>query len=176
MTTLPLAWTLLTVSLCTAGSSQILVQEPVKVLYPEISSLENIECDCINSCDSVYWFRRTSLQHDLQFLGKCNTAERVTYGTGVERAQTRAVKKRGGLGLFFGREGPLRRHLQSQNPNLRSSPSAAVAQRRNLPMMAVTTWFCGRWLEPLQPWLWLSSAHCTTSVGFQRNAATTLRG
>ncbi|XP_062267292.1 signal-regulatory protein gamma [Platichthys flesus] len=93
MTTLPLAWTLLTVSLWTAGSSHIIVQEPVKVLYPAISSPENFECNCNHSCDSVYWFRKTSLHSNLTFLGKCNTAERVTYGPDVEPAQFKLSKR-----------------------------------------------------------------------------------
>ncbi|XP_034442442.1 signal-regulatory protein gamma [Hippoglossus hippoglossus] len=93
MTTLPLAWTLLTVSLWTAGSSQILLQEPVKVLYPAISTQENIECNCINSCDSVYWFRRTPHHSDLQFLGKCNNAERVNFGADVDQARFKLSKR-----------------------------------------------------------------------------------
>ncbi|XP_060926460.1 uncharacterized protein cd8b [Limanda limanda] len=94
MTTLLLAWTLLTVSLWTAGLSQILLQEPLKVLYPKISRQENIECNCINSCESVYWFRRTPLHSDLQFLGTSNKAQRVKYGAGVEEARF-TLSKRG---------------------------------------------------------------------------------
>ncbi|XP_045932087.1 T-cell surface glycoprotein CD8 beta chain [Micropterus dolomieu] len=94
MIPLPLAWTLLTVSLWTSGSSQILQQETVNVLYPKIHSTEVIECDCLNiSCDSVYWFRSISSQIILQYLGKCNNADRATYPNGVEEARFRFSKK-----------------------------------------------------------------------------------
>ncbi|XP_069367061.1 uncharacterized protein cd8b [Paralichthys olivaceus] len=93
MNPLPLAWTLLTVSLWTAGVSQILLQEPIKVLYPKISTPENIDCNCNNSCDSVYWFRNTPNPNILQFLGKCNNAERVNYGPGVEKARFKLSKR-----------------------------------------------------------------------------------
>ncbi|XP_040015048.1 zinc finger matrin-type protein 1 isoform X3 [Xiphias gladius] len=88
MIPLPLAWTLLTVSLWTVGSSQILLQEPVKVLYPKISSQETIECDCVNpSCESVFWFHTNPGHDKVQFLGKHNNADRVTYGAGVSETK-----------------------------------------------------------------------------------------
>ena len=86
---------------CCLGSSQILLQEPVKVLYPKISSQENIECNCINSsCDSVYWFCRTATHSDPQFLGKLNNADRVYYGKGVDQAQFKLFK-RGNAGFVL---------------------------------------------------------------------------
>ncbi|XP_054473284.1 T-cell surface glycoprotein CD8 beta chain [Anoplopoma fimbria] len=89
-----LAWTLLTVSLWTLGSSQVLQQEPVKILYPKILSTESIECDCTNiTCDSVYWFRSIRNHNKLQFLGKCNNADRATYGAGVDINRFKLSKK-----------------------------------------------------------------------------------
>ncbi|XP_075952241.1 T-cell surface glycoprotein CD8 beta chain [Anarhichas minor] len=85
MILLPLAWTLLTASLWTLGSSQILQREPVKIRYPEILSTEAIECVCVNiSCDSVYWFRSIHDQRKVEFLGKCNNADRTNYGANVD--------------------------------------------------------------------------------------------
>ncbi|XP_070815489.1 T-cell surface glycoprotein CD8 beta chain [Chaetodon trifascialis] len=82
----PLAWILITVSLWTSGSSQILQQESVRILYPKIHSTETINCDCANmSCDFVYWFRSLSSHSKVQFLGRCNNANRATYGTDVEQ-------------------------------------------------------------------------------------------
>ncbi|XP_068450936.1 uncharacterized protein cd8b [Clinocottus analis] len=89
-----LAWTLLTLSLWTSGSSQILQQEPVKVLYPELLSTEAIECDCVNiSCESVYWFRSNHDRGELKYLGKCNNAERAFYGEGVDKTRFKLCKK-----------------------------------------------------------------------------------
>ncbi|XP_018555785.1 T-cell surface glycoprotein CD8 beta chain [Lates calcarifer] len=98
MIPLPLAWTLLTVSLWTTGSSENSENEPFKILYPSISSQETIECDCANiSCDSVYWFRSTSSESgdfkSWQYLGKCNNADRVNYGTGVEESRFKLSKR-----------------------------------------------------------------------------------
>ncbi|XP_071350737.1 T-cell surface glycoprotein CD8 beta chain [Trachinotus anak] len=94
MIPLPLAWTLLTVPLWTAGSGQILLQEPIKVLYPAISSQETIECDCVDiSCDYVFWFRSNVSQGKVQFLGHCNNADRVNYGPGVKETQFRFSKR-----------------------------------------------------------------------------------
>nr|BBJ70072.1 CD8 beta molecule precursor [Seriola quinqueradiata] len=87
----PLAWTLFTVSLWTAGSSQIPLQEPIKVHYPAIASHETIECDCVNIfCDSVYWFRSSP---QVRFLGKCNNADRVNYGPNVEETKFKFSKR-----------------------------------------------------------------------------------
>ncbi|KAM4587254.1 signal-regulatory protein gamma [Odontesthes bonariensis] len=75
-----LAWTL-TASVWTLGSSQFQRGDPVNVLYPAISSDETIDCECVNIfCDNVYWFRTVPTEGKLEFLGKCNNAERVTYG------------------------------------------------------------------------------------------------
>ncbi|XP_040888915.1 uncharacterized protein cd8b [Toxotes jaculatrix] len=96
MISLPLAWTLWIVSLWTAGASQIVGQEPVKVLYPKISASETIECDCADiSCDSVYWFRITASNSAVQFIGKYNNADRSNYGTGVEESQFKFSKRSG---------------------------------------------------------------------------------
>ena len=63
------------------GSIPILQQEPVKVLYPKISSPETIDCDCGNmACDNVYWFRIVPEHNKVEYLAKCNNADRVTYG------------------------------------------------------------------------------------------------
>ncbi|TDH14422.1 hypothetical protein EPR50_G00042750 [Perca flavescens] len=93
MILLPLAWTLLTVSLWTSGSSQILLQEPVNSLYPKILSTEDIGCDCANiSCDSVYWFRSISNHGKVEFLGQC-TIVRPTYGLNVDTARFKFFSK-----------------------------------------------------------------------------------
>ncbi|XP_070704289.1 T-cell surface glycoprotein CD8 beta chain [Pempheris klunzingeri] len=82
----PLLWTLLTVLLWTSGSSQIQQQETAKVLYPKILSTEDVDCDCSNiMCDLVSWYRSVSSHSKMQFLGKCNNADRATYGPGVDR-------------------------------------------------------------------------------------------
>lgn len=97
MIPLPLVWTLLTVSLWKAGSCQItatLQQEPAKVLYPKIPSTEVIDCDCANiDCDQAFWFRSSSDHSDLKFIGKCNNADRATYGPGVETQRFKMSKK-----------------------------------------------------------------------------------
>ncbi|KAM6947108.1 T-cell surface glycoprotein CD8 beta chain [Lycodopsis pacificus] len=91
---LPLAWTLLTASLWTLGSSQILQREPVKIRYPEILSTEAIECDCTNiSCDSVYWFRSIQDHRKLEFLGKCNNADRAYHGHQVDKTRFKLNKQ-----------------------------------------------------------------------------------
>ncbi|XP_068999924.1 uncharacterized protein cd8b [Embiotoca jacksoni] len=85
MIPLLLAWTLLTVSFWTQGSSQILIQETVKDRYPVISSTETIDCECSNfSCDHVYWFLTIPHKGTVTFLAKSNTANRVTYKTANE--------------------------------------------------------------------------------------------
>ncbi|KAM9409055.1 T-cell surface glycoprotein CD8 beta chain [Pholidichthys leucotaenia] len=81
MISFSLAWTLLTASMWTTGSSQQLIQESINIRYPEISSNENIDCDCsVTSCDAAYWFRTLPNQNKIEFLAKCNNAERVSYG------------------------------------------------------------------------------------------------
>lgn len=89
-----LSWTLLTVSLWTADSGHILLQKPVTVLYPKISSQAVIECDCVNiSCKSVLWFRSTRSVGNLQFLGTCNNANRFTHGAGVAKERFQFDKR-----------------------------------------------------------------------------------
>ncbi|KAL6111813.1 uncharacterized protein ACO6RY_08710 [Pungitius sinensis] len=92
MAALPLVWTLLTVSL-TSGWSQILQQETVKILYPKILSTEDIECDCVNKCDNVYWFRSIHNHEKLEFLGKCNNAGRGVHGTAVDKARFKLSRR-----------------------------------------------------------------------------------
>ncbi|XP_078104086.1 uncharacterized protein cd8b [Sander vitreus] len=93
MILLPLAWTLLTVSLSTSGSSQILQQEPVNNLYAKILSTEEIGCDWGNiSFDSVYWFRSISNHRKVEFLGQC-TIVRPTYGANVDKTRFKFISK-----------------------------------------------------------------------------------
>uniref|UniRef100_A0A3Q3IGD3 Immunoglobulin V-set domain-containing protein n=1 Tax=Monopterus albus TaxID=43700 RepID=A0A3Q3IGD3_MONAL len=76
------------------GSSQILLQDSISVLYPKIPSTETLECDCGDiTCDSVYWFRSISNQSKIQFLGRCNNADRVNYGAGVNEARFKFNKR-----------------------------------------------------------------------------------
>ncbi|XP_017278282.1 T-cell surface glycoprotein CD8 alpha chain [Kryptolebias marmoratus] len=80
MIPLRLVWTLLTASAWTLGSSQILLHDPVKLLYPAISSTESIECDCRNfTCDYVFWFRTDPANAEVKFLGKSNNADRAEH-------------------------------------------------------------------------------------------------
>lgn len=75
-----LGWTLLTGTLWSLGSGQILLQEPVKVLYPKISDNETIECECFNiSCDFVFWFRTRQNTVEFEYIGKSNNADRDSY-------------------------------------------------------------------------------------------------
>ncbi|XP_067444104.1 T-cell surface glycoprotein CD8 beta chain [Thunnus thynnus] len=88
MFSLPLVWTLLTVSLWTSGSCHTLRQEALKVVYPKIHSAENIECNCAGiSCDSVYWFRSISNHNKVEFLGRYNNADRAHYADKDKEAQ-----------------------------------------------------------------------------------------
>uniref|UniRef100_A0AAQ4PLR6 Cd8 beta n=1 Tax=Gasterosteus aculeatus aculeatus TaxID=481459 RepID=A0AAQ4PLR6_GASAC len=90
MSALPLAWTLLTVSL-TSGWSQILQQDTVKIQYPVLHSTEVIECDCGNVlCDNVYWFRSIHNHEKLEFLGRFNNAGR---GSPVDEAHFKLSRK-----------------------------------------------------------------------------------
>lgn len=70
------------------GSSQILQQEATKFLYPKLLSTETIDCDCVNiTCDNVYWFRSSSNFNTVQYIGRCNNADRAYHGVGVEAAR-----------------------------------------------------------------------------------------
>ncbi|XP_010741621.2 uncharacterized protein cd8b [Larimichthys crocea] len=95
----PLAWTLLIVSLLTSGSSEILQQETIKVLYPKISSTENIDCECNMSFESVHWFRSISKYSKIQYIGKCNNADRDFYGTDVDKARYKISRKSNSFSL-----------------------------------------------------------------------------
>ncbi|XP_029358950.1 uncharacterized protein cd8b [Echeneis naucrates] len=98
MIPLPLAWTLtqalaLTASLWTSGSSQIILQQPLKDVYPALNSPESIECDCSGiSCSAVFWIRSIVNQSQIQFIGFCNNAERVIHGAGIEKSRFRLSK------------------------------------------------------------------------------------
>ncbi|KAM8916640.1 T-cell surface glycoprotein CD8 beta chain [Spinachia spinachia] len=92
MGALLLAWTLLTVSL-TSGWSQILEQETVKILYPELLGTEVIKCNCANTCDNVYWFRSVHNHEKLEFLGRCNNAGRYVFGSAVDTARFKLSRK-----------------------------------------------------------------------------------
>ncbi|KAL3977934.1 MAX dimerization protein [Sarotherodon galilaeus] len=75
---LSLAWLLLTGPLWTSDSKQILLEEEVSVRYPKILSNETIDCDCGKfPCDAVFWLH-SDISGKVQFLGKCNNADRVT--------------------------------------------------------------------------------------------------
>ncbi|XP_071372679.1 uncharacterized protein cd8b [Centroberyx affinis] len=96
MTPLPLAWTVLTVFLWTSGSSQILHQENITVLYPVIMSSVTVDCDCLGySCETVYWFRTVPSSLRVQFLVNYNNADRSDYGKDVEEKRYKASKKGG---------------------------------------------------------------------------------
>ncbi|XP_013872516.1 uncharacterized protein cd8b [Austrofundulus limnaeus] len=86
MISLRLAWTLLMLPAWTSGSNHYLLHEPAKVLYPAIASNETIECDCRNiACDNVFWFYTDPKNVNVQFVGRCNNADRVTHGDSVDK-------------------------------------------------------------------------------------------
>ncbi|KAK2862425.1 hypothetical protein Q5P01_001958 [Channa striata] len=94
MILLPLGLTLWTVSLWTAGSSQILLTEPTTVLYPKLGGSETIECGCGNiTCDSVFWFFSNPSRGTVEFLGRCNNAERANYGKHFEHTRFKMTKR-----------------------------------------------------------------------------------
>ncbi|KAM9362213.1 T-cell surface glycoprotein CD8 beta chain [Symphorus nematophorus] len=93
MIPLPLAWTLLTVLLWTSGLGQIQQQVTTNVRYPKLLNTETIDCDCVDTCDTVYWFRTVSSHSQVQFLGKCNNADVATHGVGVETARFKISRK-----------------------------------------------------------------------------------
>ncbi|XP_030586171.1 T-cell surface glycoprotein CD8 alpha chain [Archocentrus centrarchus] len=93
MILLSLAWFLLTEPFWTSGSEQILMQEEVIVRYPKILGNETIECDCgSTACDLVFWFR-SHISGKVEFLGRCNNADRVNYGDGVDQKRFKISKK-----------------------------------------------------------------------------------
>ncbi|KAM9859954.1 T-cell surface glycoprotein CD8 beta chain [Aulostomus maculatus] len=87
-----LVWALLTVSLWTSGSGQILQKES-SVLYPKLLSTEKIKCDCVSSCDSVFWFRTRPSQNKVEFLGRLNSADREDYGDDVDKQRFKFIKR-----------------------------------------------------------------------------------
>uniref|UniRef100_A0A3P8RTV0 Cd8 beta n=1 Tax=Amphiprion percula TaxID=161767 RepID=A0A3P8RTV0_AMPPE len=101
MILLPLAWALLTASLWKSGSSQTLLEDPITERYPEIHSNETIDCDCVHShCDFVYWFYSNLNTGKVQFLGKCNNADRDIYGPDVKKGHFK-IQKRGGMSFVL---------------------------------------------------------------------------
>ncbi|KAF7208248.1 uncharacterized protein cd8b [Nothobranchius furzeri] len=93
------AWILLMVSSWTLGSSQMLQQDPVKVLYPEILSNETIECKCRDiSCNVVFWFRTVPSKDQVEFIGKCNNADRTSWGA-VDHSRFKLSKR--GMSTFL---------------------------------------------------------------------------
>lgn len=81
------------------GSSQTLHGEIVTV-YSKLLSTETIECSCVDfSCDSVYWFHMAPEKTNVKFVGKCNNADRVTFGN-VEKARFK-ISKRGSMSFML---------------------------------------------------------------------------
>lgn len=72
---------------------QRLLQEDVTIRYPKISSSETIDCDCGNvACDLVLWFR-SHISGKVEFLAKCNNADRVTYGDDIDKNRFKLSKR-----------------------------------------------------------------------------------
>ncbi|XP_024126310.1 uncharacterized protein cd8b [Oryzias melastigma] len=71
------AWILVTVSVWTFGSVEALPRKDFKVLYPPINSNEAVDCHC-DQCDYALWFRTVPGGSKVEFLGRCNNADRVT--------------------------------------------------------------------------------------------------
>ncbi|XP_022075459.1 uncharacterized protein cd8b [Acanthochromis polyacanthus] len=101
MILLPLAWALLTASLWKSGSSQTLLEDPVTERYPAIHNNETIDCDCVQSyCDFVYWFYSNPNTGKVQYIGKCNNADRDVYGHDVEKGRFK-IHKRGSMSFVL---------------------------------------------------------------------------
>lgn len=95
MILLPLAWALLTASLWKSGSSQTLPEDPVIERYPALHSNETIDCECVHPhCDFVYWFYSNLNTGKVQYLGKCNNADRDAYAPDVKKSRFK-IQKRG---------------------------------------------------------------------------------
>lgn len=68
------------------GSGQILGQEAVAVLYPQLLSTQIIVCDCGQiDCQNAFWFRSNSSHSKLQYLGRVNKASRSTHAPQVDK-------------------------------------------------------------------------------------------
>lgn len=92
---LSLAWLLLTGPLWTSGQDlqQKLLEEEVSVRYPKIPSSETIDCDCGSmACDLVFWFH-SDISGKVQFLGRCNNADRTLYGANVDQTRFKLSKR-----------------------------------------------------------------------------------
>lgn len=76
------------------GSSQNITHEPIKHLYPAISSPVTVECSCGSfACDTVFWYRSISSPDRLQYLGRHNNADRSAYGPGVTDTKFKFSKR-----------------------------------------------------------------------------------
>ncbi|XP_029990646.1 uncharacterized protein cd8b [Sphaeramia orbicularis] len=97
MIRLLLGWTLLTGTLWSLGSSQTLLQEQVKVLYPKINDSETVECECFNvSCDYVFWFRSPHNTVTFEYIGRSNNADRDAYSNDLFKSRFK-IRKRSGV-------------------------------------------------------------------------------
>uniref|UniRef100_A0A8C7ZV83 Cd8 beta n=1 Tax=Oryzias sinensis TaxID=183150 RepID=A0A8C7ZV83_9TELE len=72
-------WILMTVTGWTFGPIEALPGKDFKVLYPSINSNEAVDCQCEPStCDYAFWFRTVPDSSKVEFLGRCNNADRVS--------------------------------------------------------------------------------------------------
>ncbi|XP_015240801.1 PREDICTED: uncharacterized protein LOC107091404 [Cyprinodon variegatus] len=86
----PLAWFLLTTSIWTLSWSQIMPPETTKFVFPKINSTESIDCECSSSdCANVYWYRAVPSVGKVEYIGRCNNAERFVFGPAYEKQQSR---------------------------------------------------------------------------------------
>ncbi|XP_072288354.1 uncharacterized protein cd8b [Eucyclogobius newberryi] len=59
---------------------QNFARDPVRTLYPPLGEDQSLECDCETlPCEQVTWFRTLTPGGAVQFLGRSNQADRVSY-------------------------------------------------------------------------------------------------